>query len=101
MNPDYFMASRFTEQAYIEGVELLAAVQKNPARIASEIHRMLGHRHPRLVTRFADAYDTTPIPADPDQPNTIFRGVVCIRCEARLNDVADLRHGLCPEHLSL
>ena len=101
INPDYFMASRFTERAYIEGVDLLAAVQKNPARKASEIHRILGRRHPRLVTRFAGTYDATPVPADPDQPNTIFRGVVCIRCEARLNDAAGLRHGLCPEHLSL
>ncbi len=38
VNPDYFMASRFTEQAYMEGVDLLAAVQKNPARTAAEIH---------------------------------------------------------------
>ena len=32
VNPDYFMASRFTERAYMEGVELLAAVQKNRSR---------------------------------------------------------------------
>ncbi|WP_120004854.1 hypothetical protein [Nesterenkonia muleiensis] len=30
VNPDYFMASRFTEQAYQEGSDLLAAVQRNP-----------------------------------------------------------------------
>lgn len=101
VNPDYFMASRFTEQAYVEGVDLLAAVQRNPARIASEIHRMLGRRHPRLVSQFAGAYDTTPVSADPDQPSTIFRGVVCIRCEAHLGDAAGLRLGLCPEHVGL
>ncbi|NYE02666.1 hypothetical protein BJY21_003850 [Kineosphaera limosa] len=101
VNPDHFMASRFTEQAYMEGVDLLAAVQRNPARTASEIHRMLGRRHPRLVSQFADAYDTTPVPADPDQPSTIFRGVACIRCKAHLDDAAGLRLGLCPAHVGL
>lgn len=98
VNPDYFMASRFTEQAYMEGVDLLAAVQKNPSRTAAEVHRMFGRRHPYLVTQFAGAYNTTPIQADPDQPSTIFRGVACIRCEARLDDVRGLQHGRCPEH---
>lgn len=99
VNPDHFMASRFTEQAYQEGVDLLAAVQRNPARTAAEIHRMLGRRHPRLVARFSSAYDTTPLPADPDQPSTIFRGVACIRCETSLDDAEPLPRGLCPEHL--
>lgn len=100
VNPDFFMASRFTEQAYVEGVELLAAVQKNPARGASEVHRMLGRRHPRLVTRFAGAYETTPVSADPDQPSTIFRGVICTRCESRLDDPASAQRGFCAVHLS-
>ena len=82
----------------MEGVGLLAAVQKRPSRTAAEIHRMLGRRHHHLVTQFAGAYDTAPVPPDPDQPSTIFRGVACIRCEARLDDAADLRLGLCPEH---
>lgn len=46
VNPDYFMALRFTEQAYMEGVDLLAAVQYKPSRTAAEIPRMLGRRHP-------------------------------------------------------
>lgn len=100
VNPDYFMALRFTEQAYMEGVDLLAAVQKSPARTAAEVHRMLGRRHPHLVARFATAFDAPPTPADPDQPSTIFRGVVCIRCEAHLDDAAGLHHGLCLEHLA-
>ncbi|MCI1747683.1 MAG: hypothetical protein LKI24_05995 [Acidipropionibacterium sp.] len=97
VNPDYFMALRFTEQAYMEGVDLLAAVQKNPSRTASEIHRMLGRRHPRLVAQFVGTFDSTPVEADPDQPSTIFRGVACVRCGAHLDDAAGLQHGLCPE----
>lgn len=101
VSPDYFMALRFTERAYREGVDLLAAVQKSPSRTPAEIHRMLGRRHPRLVTQFAGSYDTTPVQADPDQPGTIFRGIACIRCEAHLDDAVGLQHGLCPEHLGL
>ncbi|WP_194165031.1 hypothetical protein [Pseudactinotalea sp. HY160] len=100
VNPDYFMASRFTEWAYSEGVDLLAAVQKKPPRTAAEIHRMLGRRHPHLVARFAGAYDTRPVQADLDQPSTIVRGIACIRCDARLDDAVGLQRGLCPQHPS-
>ncbi|WP_148043434.1 hypothetical protein [Flexivirga caeni] len=68
VNPDYFMALRFTEQAYQEGVALLAAVQQSPSRTEAEIHRMLGRRHPHLAARFADSYNTTPV-STPNQVN--------------------------------
>lgn len=99
VNPDYFMASRFTEQAYQEGIDLLAAVQRNPARTTGDIHRMLGRRHPLLVARFSNRYATTPLPADPDQPSTVFRGVACIRCEKQLHGDASLERGQCPMHI--
>lgn len=98
VNPDYFMALRFTEQAHQEGVALLAAVQRNPSRTEAEVHRMLGRRHPHLTARFADSYDTTPVPADADQPSIIFRGVICIRCNTRLDTEAGQRTGLCADH---
>lgn len=101
VNPDYFMAFRFTEQAYSEAVDLLAGVQKNPSRTAAEIHRMLGRRHPHLVTQFAGVYDTTPVQAELDQPSKIFRGIACIRCEVCLDDEVGLQRGLCPDHLGL
>jgi len=99
VNPDYFMALRFTENAYRKGIRLLAAVQSNPARTERELHLVLGRRHPRLTTRFADAYDTTPVDADPDQPSVIFRGVACIRCDNHLDSDESLRIGLCTEHM--
>ena len=76
VNPDYFMALRFSVQIYREAVALIASVQKNPPRTEGEVHRMLGRRHPYLSARFADVYDTTPVPADADQPTVRFRGVV-------------------------
>jgi hypothetical protein len=101
VNPDYFMALRFTENAYREGVAMIASVQKDPPRTEAEVHRMLGRRHPRLTTRFADAYDTTPVEADADQPSVIFRGVACVRCDTHLDSEHSLRTGLCAEHLAL
>src|SRR5690606_481984 len=55
VNPDYFMALRFSEHAYREGVRTLAEVAKNPPRTEAEIHKMLGRRHPNLANRFTDA----------------------------------------------
>ena len=99
VNPDYFMALRFSEHAYREGVRTLAEVAKNPPRSEAEVHRMLGRRHPNLVGRFADAYETSAVPADDDQPRVLVRGAVCVRCAAKLAGDEGLRLGLCTRHL--
>lgn len=91
----------WSKHVEVEAVDLLAAVQQNPPRAAAEIHRMLGRRHPRLVARFSNAYDTAPVPADPDQPSVLFRGVACVRCGAGIGDPAGLRHGMCADHPAL
>lgn len=61
---------------------------------------MLGRRHPHLTARFAHAYDTSPIHADPDQPNLLFRGKACIHCDAHLDSETSLQVGLCDKHVS-
>lgn len=73
-------------------------MQNNPSRTEAEVHRMLGRRHPRLAARFADVYNSTPSPPDADQPALIFRGVVCVRCDAHLDAEESLRVDLCTEH---
>lgn len=98
VNPDYFMALRFSEYGYRAGVRVLAEIAKNPPRTEADVHRMLGRRHPRLTDRFAGVYDTTPVSADADQPAVLFRGGACVRCEYRLDDKEGLRLGLCPRH---
>ncbi len=98
INPDYFMALRFSEFAYRSGVSLLADVAKNPPRSPADVHRMLGRRHPHLTRRFADLYDSTPLPTDPDQPGVLFRGAACVRCGSQLGDDDGLRLGLCAHH---
>ena len=101
VNPDYFMALRFTERAYREGVRTLAEVAKNPSRTEAEVHMMLGRRHPNVTARFADTYETTPVPPDPDQPRVLFRGAVCVRCEKALSPGEQSRRlGLCSGHLA-
>ncbi|MGE3620689.1 MAG: hypothetical protein AB7L84_09520 [Acidimicrobiia bacterium] len=98
VNPDYFMALRSSERAYREAVRTLAGAMKNPPRTEAEVHRMLGRRHPHVAARFADAYGTAPARPDPDQPSVLFRGVICVRCEAKLDHGESLRLGLCIEH---
>lgn len=99
VNPDYFMALRFSEHAYREGVRTLAEVARNPPRSEDEVHRMLGRRHPHLAARFSNAYESSPVPADDDQPGTVFRGAICVRCAATLDKAENKRLGLCVEHL--
>lgn len=100
VNPDYFMALRFSEHAYHEGVRTLAEVARNPQRTDAEVHVILGRRHPDLTARFAGAFDSKPVPPDPDQPSVRFRGTVCVRCEAVLTGARSLRIGLCGNHLA-
>lgn len=84
VNPDYFMGLRFGAAAYRAGTEQLARGTGRPHRTPADVHRMLGRRHPRLTSRFSTLYDTTPLPADADQPSELFRGVVCVHCGAPL-----------------
>lgn len=99
VNPDYFMANRFTEHAYREAVQVLVEASQNPRRTAEQIHTALGKRHPHLLQRFADAFAAPPVDPDPDQPKLLFRGVICIQCEADLTTDEQLGLGLCAEHL--
>ena len=98
VNPDYFMALRFTEYGYRDGVRVLAEIAKSPPRTEADVHRMLGRRHPHLADRFAYVYDTNPVPADADQPTVLFRGVACLRCGSHLDDDEGHRLGLCARH---
>lgn len=99
VNPDYFLAQRLTLDAYQAGVITLADGTSNPARTPADVHRMLGRRHPHLAARFPDAFDAVPADPDPDQPEVLYRGVICIRCGADLTTDEQLRLGLCAEHL--
>lgn len=59
---------------------------------------MLGRRHPRLSSRFSDVYDSTSLPADPDQPTELFRGVICILCGELLGTSDERLTGLHASH---
>lgn len=100
VNPDYFMAQRFSEHAYRQGVRILAEVAKNPPRTESEVHQMLGRRHPMLTAKFTDIYESIPVASDNDQPRVLFRGAICVKCEARITDAIYSDLGLCAEHSS-
>lgn len=94
VNPDYFMALRYSVRAYREAVAVLVEVAKRPPRTAADVHAMLGRRHPHLTARFADVYASTPVEADLDQPGLLFRGVACVRCGRKLESAEALRTGV-------
>lgn len=91
---------RWTWSAHVEA-EADAHARGAASRAEAQVHRVLGRRHPHLTARFADTYDTIPIPADEDQPSVLFRGVSCIRCDAHLDGEESLRVGMCAQHLGL
>lgn len=70
---------------------------KNPPRTERQVHAMLGRWHPNLVARFADLYESTPVPPNRDPPTVLFRGVVCVRCGASLGTEGQ-GLGVCAQH---
>lgn len=98
VNPDYFMALRFTENAYRAGVAVLSFGMNNPARTEADVHQLLGRRHPHLTERFRDVYARTPMDPDPDQPRVMFRGVSCIHCGEPLGTDREQLTGIRSSH---
>jgi len=94
VNPDFFMALRFSLRAYREGVAVLSEVAKSPPRSPEEVHSIIGRRHPRLTERFAYAFDAVPVRGDTDQPRLLFRGTACVRCGKPLVTLKCQRTGL-------
>ncbi len=92
------MGLRFGTDAYRAAAEQLARGTGRPPRTPTDVHRMLGRRHPRLTSRFSDVYDSTPLPADPDQPAELFRGVICILCGELLGTSDERLTGIHTSH---
>ncbi len=81
VNPDLFMATRFTEAAYRRALTQLVTSLTHPPKTAAQMHGLIGRKHPRLFERFAYLYPGTAIVTSGEPaPHVLYRGVRCIIC---------------------
>lgn len=79
-NPDLFLASRLTIDAYREVLTTIARGRSRPPNTPEQIHATLGRNHPLLSSRFAADYPTTVATRLQAEPAVVFRGIRCLRC---------------------
>lgn len=81
VNPDLFMATRFTEAAYQRALDQLVTSLKNPPKTAAQMHGLIGRKHPRLFERFTHVYPGTAIETSGEsEPRVLYRGARCLIC---------------------
>lgn len=101
VNPDLYMAMRFSVAAYQRALGQLVTSLKNPPKSTAQMHALIGRKHPRLHRRFARLY-----PDEPDQatmhaePRVLYRGARCIICGRTVSGPSRLTLGCHPTCLA-
>lgn len=81
VNPDLFMASRFTDAAYQRALTQLVSSLSNPPKTVAQMHALIGRKHPRLFERFAHLNPGTALETTRErEPRVLYRGARCIIC---------------------
>ncbi|QLQ10121.1 MAG: hypothetical protein HZY75_06660 [Nocardioidaceae bacterium] len=80
VNPDLFMATRFTETAYRRALTQLVESLNNPPKTIAQMHALIGRKHPRLHEWFAHRYPEAVPEAMETEPRVLYRGGRCIIC---------------------
>jgi hypothetical protein len=80
-NPDLFLAARLTRDAYSTVIDLFVERQLNPPTTPAQFHAAIAKNHPRLFAAHADLYEVEPEHGIHGEPEVIFRGARCLRCE--------------------
>lgn len=96
-NPDLFLAARLTRDAYSTVIDLFVERQLNPPTTPAQFHAAIAKDHPRLFAAHADLYEVEPEHGIHGEPEVIFRGARCLRCEQIIADPATIVDGLGPE----
>jgi len=96
-NPDLFLAARLTRDAYSTVIDLFVERQLNPPTTPAQFHAAIAKNHPRLFAAHADLYEVEPEQGIHGEPELIFRGARCLRCEQIIADPATIINGLGPE----
>ncbi|MDM4764376.1 hypothetical protein QT381_15350 [Galbitalea sp. SE-J8] len=97
VNPDLFLAARLTREAYSVVIQRFVELQVNPPTTPAQFHAAIARNHPRLFAAHADLYDVEPERGIHGEPEVIFRGTRCLRCERIIADPATIIDGLGPE----
>ena len=93
VNPDLFMALRFSGSAYQRALAQLVASLNNPPKTIEEMHVLIGRKHRRLHRRFAALYPgTKPLMTPEHEQRVLYRGATCVACGRTARD---------PRHLEL
>ena len=97
VNPDLFMATRFTEEAYERALAQLVSSLVNPPKTTAQMHALIGRKHPRLHARFLHLYPgAAPKATTEHEPRVLYRGARCIICGRVAKDPAKLTLGCHP-----
>lgn len=97
VNPDLFLAERLTRAAYTFVIQRFVELQVNPPTTPAQFHAAIAKNHPRLFATHADLYEVEPERGIHGEPEVIFRGTRCLRCEQIVDDTAAIIDGLGPE----
>lgn len=97
VNPDLFLAERLTRAAYTFVIQRFVELQVNPPTSPAQFHAAIAKNHPRLFAAHADRYEVEPERGIHGEPEVIFRGTRCLRCERIVADPAKIIDGLGPE----
>ncbi len=97
VNPDLFLAARLTREAYSVVIQRFVELQVNPPTTPAQFHAAIARNHPRLFAAHADLYEVGPERGIHGEPEVIFRGRRCLRCERIIADPSTIIDGLGPE----
>jgi hypothetical protein len=97
VHPDLFLAARLAREGYQAVIDLFVTRQVNPPTTSAQFHAAIARQHRRLFAALADLYDIAPVTSGEPEPQHLFRGARCLRCERTLTDPVMLADGLCPD----
>lgn len=97
VNPDLFLAERMTGAAYTFAIQRFVKLQVSPPTTSEQFHAAIAKNHPRLFAAHAGLFEVEPEGGVHGEPEVIFRGTRCLRCERIVADPAAIIDGLGPE----
>ena len=93
VNPDLFLAACSSEAGYLDALEFIAALSRNPRLTPEELHVRLGRAHPHTVQAHRLAFSGIPMRATHRPPAVLYRGDRCLKCLQVVNSVTS--RGVC------